>query len=72
MIKHDLAGVVWTDLRANFAEKTGHAFSVEAAIQYLRSLDASSKTKALEYIDRAPAFIQTPLRVAISKLSAPI
>lgn len=69
MIEHDLAGVVWTDLDSNFAEKTGSAFSVEAAIQYLCKLDARSKTKALEYINCAPAFVQTPLRVAISKHS---
>ena len=57
--------VVWTDLSSNFKEKTGQVFSVAAAIDYLRTLDPIASTKAVEYIRKAPPFIQTPLRNAL-------
>ncbi len=57
-----LDGVVWTDLRSNFARKTGEPFSVGAAMRYLKSLEGESRDKAVEYFKRAPSFVQTPLR----------
>ncbi len=60
-----LAAVVWTDLPSNFKEKTGQVFSVAAAINYLRTLDPTVKTKALEYIRGTPQFIHTTLRKAL-------
>jgi hypothetical protein len=59
-------GVVWTDLSANFLQKLGRPFSVAEAIAYLQSLDPVTRTKALEYVNRAPAFVQMPLRNAIA------
>jgi len=58
---------VWTDLPSNFAEAAGAPFSVPAAIAYLRKLDAPARAGALDYIRRAPAFLATPLRVAIGR-----
>jgi hypothetical protein len=60
-----LDDVVWTDLPSNFNEKTGQAFSVAAGLDYLRTLDPTEQTEALEYIRRTPQFIQTPLRKAL-------
>ena len=57
--------VVWTDLPGNFEEKTGRAFSIDAAITYLQGLDAPARGKAVAYIANAPGFIQTPLRRAL-------
>ena len=61
-----LDGVVWTDLRSNFARKTGESFSVGAAMRYLKSLKGESRTRAVEYFQRAPSFVQTPLRKAFN------
>ena len=62
-----VAGVVWTDLPSNFAEKTGYAFSVEAALDYLAALKGDAKAKAEEYLKKAPDFVQTPLLTAWHK-----
>jgi hypothetical protein len=61
-----LDGVLWTDLRSNFAKKTGEPFSLDAAIRYLTGLGSEARTKALEYLQRAPAFVRTPLRDAFN------
>jgi hypothetical protein len=62
-----LDGVVWTDLRSNFAKETGKSFSVEAALDYLAGLKGGAKAKAEEYLQKAPDFVQTPLRKAWNK-----
>ncbi len=54
--------VVWTNLPANFQEKTGMPFSVDAACTYLQGLSAEGKARAAEYVWRAPDFIESPLR----------
>jgi hypothetical protein len=59
-----LDGVVWTDLRSNFTKETGKSFSVENALDYLAGLKGGAKIKAEEYLKKAPAFVQTPLRKA--------
>jgi hypothetical protein len=64
--ERELDGVVWTDLSANFQEKLGRPFSVAEAIAHLQSLDPPTRTSALEYINRAPAFVNTPLYNAIA------
>ncbi|MEX1085291.1 MAG: hypothetical protein WEC76_05480 [Steroidobacteraceae bacterium] len=59
--------VVWTDLKSNF-EQESHGrkpFSVDAGIAHIQSLDAGGKARAAEYVWRAPAFVQTPLRDAL-------
>lgn len=59
--------VVWTALRNNFTTKSKvkKPFSVPAAIAHLQALDPEEKASAAEYIWRAPAFIETPLRSAL-------
>lgn len=64
--ERELDGVVWTDLRSNFAKEMGEPFSIDAAKRYLKSLEGESRTKAVEYFQRAPSFVQTPLRNAFS------
>jgi hypothetical protein len=64
--ERDVDGVVWTDLPSNFAKKCRQPFSVPAALAYLQGLDAEGKAKALDYINRAPLFIRTPLRDAVA------
>jgi hypothetical protein len=54
--------VVWTSLPSNFADKRKQPFSIEAAKTYLSELSPEGKSRAAEYIWRAPDFIGTPLR----------
>jgi len=60
--KADIDAVIWTDLESNFGSKCGANFSVDNAIAHIQKLDCSAKLRAAEYIWRAPAFVQTPLR----------
>ncbi|MEL6335665.1 MAG: hypothetical protein AAFQ88_03350 [Pseudomonadota bacterium] len=55
-------GAVWTDLDANFAEKTGSAFGMAAAEAYLAGLEGASRVEAVRYITQAPAATDTALR----------
>lgn len=57
--------VVWTDLSSNFHERCGIAFSVASAVSHIRGLNETAKANAAEYVQRAPAFINTPLRSAL-------
>lgn len=59
--------VVWTALKANFEKKTGHLFSVEAVVSYVKTLTPEGKAKAAEYVWRAPEFVQTPVRAALQR-----
>ena len=63
-----LEGVVWTDLPSNFEDETGKRFSVDAAIGYLKTLRGDDREKAFRYIENAPAFVRTPLRMAFSDM----
>jgi hypothetical protein len=45
---------IWTDLQRNFQEKSGHAYSLEAAKEHLRGLSAQEKAVAHQYIQNAP------------------
>ncbi len=60
-----LDAVVWTDLPGNF-EDTIRPFSVATVIAYLQRLDPAGRQQAIEYIHRAPGFVQTPLRTALA------
>ena len=63
-----LDGVVWTDLPSNFADKTGERFSVDAAMRYLKTLRGDDREQAFRYMENAPAFVRTPLRIAFSDM----
>jgi len=61
--------VVWTDLESNFKEKSkfGQEFSVEGAISHVAALDAEGRARAIEYVQRALSFVDTPFRNAVQK-----
>jgi cation transport regulator ChaC len=61
--------VVWTDLQSNFRAKTKTQFSVDAATAYLRSLSVEGRRAAFDYIDKAPYFVDTPLRQARKRMT---
>jgi hypothetical protein len=46
--------------------KRREPFSVETAMRYLKSLEGESRMKAVEYLQKAPSFVQTPLRDAFN------
>jgi len=62
-----LDAAVWTDLPANFVERTGMDFTTENAISYLKSLEGNALSAARNYIVNAPASINSPLRRAIEE-----
>ena len=65
-----LGGVVWSDLRSNFAMERHENYSVDAGIRYFPSLKGLSRAQAIDYIKRAPAFVRTPFRVALQNTTA--
>ena len=66
-----LDAVVWTGLKSNFVRNTGHAFSIARAIAHLDMLSAEGRCHAVEYFQKAPDAIDTPLRRALRKRCAP-
>jgi hypothetical protein len=62
---NDWQAVIWTALTSNFAEEQREPFTLPAALHYLNSLTGQTRSRALEYIHRAPAEIMTPLRRAL-------
>jgi hypothetical protein len=62
---HNVDAVIWTDLPSNFEDHTGRKFSVDAAVDYLAELPKELIDQAREYLDRAPAEIETPLRAKL-------
>jgi len=62
-----LDAVVWTALPSNFEAEPKQPFSVEAAILYLKALAEPTKSRALEYLRRAPEEVVTPLRKAFNR-----
>ena len=59
-----LDAVIWTALSPKFLE--GKDFSVASAILHLASLQEPERTRAFDYIHRAPAEVVTPLRTAFT------
>ena len=58
---------IWTALDSHFESRTKEPFSVNAAMRFLENLeqhDTEAFALALEYIRRAPAATQTPVRDA--------
>ena len=55
--------VVWTDIKSRFQERFGQEFSTSNAINYLKTLTHDEKrTKALDYIRKAPPQTDTEVR----------
>ena len=63
-IEPKLDAVVWTDLENNFEERSDRMkpFSVGEALIHLKRLPPGGRSKAAEYVWRAPDFVQTKLR----------
>lgn len=56
--------VIWTNLPSNFNTEKGKPF-VKAAIEHIQCLTKEGKSKAAEYVWRAPDLVKTPLRDAL-------
>ena len=65
--EHEYSAAVWTALPSNFKAKFFKDFSVETAMEYLAGLSKQELEKALEYIRRAPACVDTPVRMETEK-----
>ena len=64
----DVGAVVWTALKPRFEGVDGTApASAEAALVYLKQLDARRLAKAQEYVERAPPQVQTAFRAAFEQ-----
>ncbi|MGH2496567.1 MAG: hypothetical protein ACRDIV_17855 [Ktedonobacteraceae bacterium] len=59
--KNDCDAAIWTDLSSHFRQKTTMEFTVDTAWRYLHGLETAGTAKAREYIEKAPARIETPL-----------
>lgn len=63
--KDDIDAVIWTNLSANFKEKIDIELNNQNAVNYLKYLPQDVQAKAEEYIRKAPAIVNTPIRRAI-------
>jgi hypothetical protein len=57
--------VLWTSLPPRWAKKDGRCPTIDEVITFLSELSGERRTKAEEYIRRAPVQIATPMRLAI-------
>ncbi len=64
----ELDGVVWTDLPATFAARTGRPLSPEAAVAYLSGLEGELRARSETYLRRAPAQTRTALRAHVERV----
>lgn len=53
---------VWTALLPQFQDQTRKRFSIDNAIGYLRTLPKGARQSALDYFQKAPQEVDTPLR----------
>lgn len=58
---------IWTDLSSNFLDVRAKPFSTEEAVNYIKGLSPEAKSKAAEYVWRAPECVDTPLRRALQQ-----
>jgi hypothetical protein len=63
----DIDVVTWTDLRSNFEDVTRRPFSIPVALAHFDALAPELRSETLEYARRAPASVQTPLRMALQR-----
>lgn len=68
-----LAGVVWTALKPGLDRKgRGSVPSLQQLRTHAASLTTEERTRALEYVQRAPAQIETPYRSALLTALRPV
>jgi hypothetical protein len=63
--QHRIDVALWTDCPSNFSRRCHRPFSVSAAIAHLQGLSPQAKVEIAEYVWRAPATVDTPLRRAL-------
>ncbi len=61
----DYEAAVWTALESNYREQHLRDFAVPHAVSYIRGLPKAPRDNALDYIRKAPAEVDTPLRRAL-------
>jgi hypothetical protein len=59
---NQITAAVWTAILPNFPDKLGVPFSIEAALDYYQRLSAADQASVMEYFDKTPPEIDTPLR----------
>lgn len=59
---NDWQAVIWTALISNFESDGRPPFSTPAAVAYVNGLNGELKTRAFEYLQRAPEEVDTPIR----------
>lgn len=57
-----ITAAVWTAILPNFPDELGVSFSIDAALHYYESLSAADQQSVMEYFEKTPAEIDTPLR----------
>jgi len=62
-VKH----VIWTALPPKFGGKINKVPTLDEAVQYLSDLEPSQRTKAKEYVQKAPKQVMTPYRVEFER-----
>lgn len=65
--KKNLDAVVWTALKSNFKEKVNEPFTLDAVVNYFKTLPPEGKVKAAEYVWRSPGFVKTAVRSALQQ-----
>ena len=63
--------VVWTQLPANFTQRTGLPLTPTTAVAYLRGLPPADRRRAVAYLGRLPATLQTVIRQAPAAATDP-
>jgi len=59
---HKWDAAIWTGLPSNFEEKRHIPFTVKNGLAYLETLGDEKRGAAMQYIDLAPARVDTPFR----------
>jgi hypothetical protein len=65
--KNDFNATIWTGLGSSFELEVGTPFSLHAATDYLEHLPEPAKKVAIQYLEKAPAEVVTPLREYLSQ-----
>jgi hypothetical protein len=66
-VSEHIDACVWTALPPNFEQELDLAFSVDAALAYLKRLGKSNRDNALRYIRNAPPEVDRAIRRRVSQ-----
>lgn len=59
--------VIWNDLKPDFEKRTRRELNAENVLAYLRGLRPDIRERALEYLEKVPPRINTPILSAVRK-----